>query len=64
MPVLIVCASSVVCSAHVCPCVPAAGIVSKEKVRKCYDGSLFYEVAKELEQKKDARAATSKAKWT
>lgn len=52
-------------TAFVCPFVPPpAGIVSKEKVRKCYDGSLFYEVAKELEQKKAARAATSKAKWT
>lgn len=40
------------------------GIVSKEKIRKQYDGSLFFEIAAELEQKKAARAGTSKAKWT
>jgi hypothetical protein len=40
------------------------GIISKEKVRKQYDGSLWYEVAKELEEKKARRAGTSKAKWT
>jgi len=39
------------------------GVISKEKVRACYDGSLFYQVAKDLEQKKAARSSTSKAKW-
>jgi peroxygenase len=45
-------------------CADDNGIISKEKVRKLYDGSIFYEIANELEQKKAARAGTSKAKWT
>jgi peroxygenase len=45
-------------------CADDNGIISKEKVRKLYDGSIFYEIANELEQKKDARMGTSKAKWT
>lgn len=40
------------------------GIISKEKVRANYDGSLWYQIAQELEQKKAARSSTSKAKWT
>lgn len=40
------------------------GVISKEKVRKQFDGSLWYEIAKDLEQKKMAQAHTSKAKWT
>jgi hypothetical protein len=39
------------------------GIISKEKVRKQYDGSLWYEIESELQKKKNARAS-SKAKWT
>lgn len=39
------------------------GIISKEKVRKQYDGSLWYEIEQELVMKKNARASTSKAKW-
>eukprot|EP00882_Tetradesmus_deserticola_P000354 GHRQ01000390.1.p1 GENE.GHRQ01000390.1~~GHRQ01000390.1.p1 ORF type:complete len:244 (+),score=101.33 GHRQ01000390.1:151-882(+) len=39
------------------------GIVSKEKIRAQYDGSLWYQVAEELETKKEARSAVQKAKW-
>lgn len=40
------------------------GAACLPQVRKQYDGSLWYEIASELEQKKAARAGTSKAKWT
>lgn len=40
------------------------GIISKEKIRKNYDGSLWYEIASELEQKKNVRMGKTHAKWT
>lgn len=39
------------------------GIVSKEKIRGNYDGSLWYKIAEEVEAKGQARAAVQKAKW-
>lgn len=38
------------------------GIVSKEKIRANYDGSLWYLVADELEAKKQAKLKVEKAK--
>lgn len=39
------------------------GVISKEKVRGQYDGSLWYKIADELEQKKRAHDKALKAKW-
>lgn len=39
------------------------GIISKEKIRGNYDGSLWYKIADELEQKKQARIKSEKAKF-
>jgi hypothetical protein len=39
------------------------GIVSKEKIRAQYDGSLWYKIAEEVEVKGQARSAVQKAKW-
>eukprot|EP00775_Hariotina_reticulata_P012865 gene12865-12991_t len=39
------------------------GIVSKEKVRGAFDGSLWYKVADEVKARKQALTAETKAKW-
>lgn len=39
------------------------GIISKEKIRGQYDGSLWYRIADELENKKAAHDRVTRKKW-